>query len=50
MNELLTGLNGGSVPTLELIYLLTLVALLPSIGSGGDCFLFDFIYHDADYQ
>ena len=31
MNELLTGLNGGSVPTLELIYLLTLVALLPSI-------------------
>ena len=27
MNELLTGLNGGSVPTLELIYLLTLVAL-----------------------
>ena len=31
MNELLTGLNGGSVPTLELIYLLTFVALLPSI-------------------
>ena len=31
MNELLSGLNGGSVPTLELIYLLTLVALLPSI-------------------
>ena len=31
MNDLLSGLNGGSVPTLELIYLLTLVALLPSI-------------------
>ena len=31
MNELLSGLNCGSVPTLELIYLLTLVALLPSI-------------------
>lgn len=31
MNELLSGLNGGSVPTLELIYLITLVALLPSI-------------------
>lgn len=31
MNELLSGLNGGSVPSLELIYLITLVALLPSI-------------------
>lgn len=31
MNELLSGLNGGSVPTLELIYLITLVTLLPSI-------------------
>ena len=31
MNDLLTQLNGGSVPTLELIYMLTLVALLPSI-------------------
>lgn len=27
----MTQLNGGSVPTLELIYMLTLVALLPSI-------------------
>ena len=31
MYDLLSGLNGGSVPTLELVYLLTLVALLPSI-------------------
>lgn len=31
MNELLTQLNGGSVPTLELLYMLTLAALLPSI-------------------
>ena len=31
MSDLLTQLNGGSVPTLELIYMLTLVALLPSI-------------------
>ena len=31
MNELLGGLNGGSVPTLELIYMLTLLALLPSL-------------------
>lgn len=31
MNELLAGLNGGSVPTLDLIFMLTLVALLPSI-------------------
>lgn len=31
MNELLAGLNGGNVPALELIFMLTLVALLPSI-------------------
>lgn len=31
MNELLTGLNGGNVPALDLIMLLTLAALLPSI-------------------
>ena len=31
MNDLLTQLNGGSVPTLDLIFLLTLAALLPSI-------------------
>ncbi|MFG6333092.1 MAG: flagellar type III secretion system pore protein FliP [Lachnospiraceae bacterium] len=31
MNDLLTQLNGGTVPTLELIYMLTLVALLPSL-------------------
>ena len=31
MNELLTGLNGGSVPALDMIITLTLVALLPSI-------------------
>lgn len=31
MSDLLTQLNGGSVTTLELIYMLTLVALLPSI-------------------
>lgn len=31
MSDLLTQLNGGSVPTLELIYMLTLVALLPSL-------------------
>ncbi len=31
MNDLLTQLNGGSVPTLELIFLTTLVALLPTI-------------------
>ena len=31
MNELLTGLNGGSVPVLDMIITLTLVALLPSI-------------------
>ena len=31
MSDLLTQLNGGSVPTLELIFMLTLVALLPSI-------------------
>ncbi|MCI8513199.1 MAG: flagellar type III secretion system pore protein FliP [Lachnospiraceae bacterium] len=31
MSELLNGLNGGNVPALDLIILLTLVALLPSI-------------------
>lgn len=31
MNDLLTQLNGGSVPALELIFLTTLVALLPTI-------------------
>lgn len=31
MNDLLAGLNGGNIPTLELIFMLTLVALLPSI-------------------
>lgn len=31
MDDLLTQLNGGSVPTLELIFLTTLVALLPTI-------------------
>ena len=31
MNDLLTGLNGGNVPTLDVIILLTLVALLPSL-------------------
>lgn len=31
MNDLLAGLNGGNVPTLELIFMITLVALLPSI-------------------
>ena len=31
MSDLLTQLNGGTVPTLEVIYMLTLAALLPSI-------------------
>ena len=31
MNDLLTQLNGGNVPTLELLFMLTLAALLPSI-------------------
>lgn len=31
MSDLLTQLNGGNVPALDLIFLLTLVALLPSI-------------------
>ena len=31
MNELLSGVNGGSVPTLDLLYLLPLVAVLPAI-------------------
>ena len=31
LDELLTGLNGGSVPTLDLIFLMTLIALLPPL-------------------
>ncbi len=31
MNDLLTQLNGGNVPTLEILFMLTLAALLPSI-------------------
>lgn len=31
MNDLLSGLNGGNVPALDLIFMITLVALLPSI-------------------
>ena len=31
MNDLLAGLNGGNVPALDLIFMITLVALLPSI-------------------
>lgn len=31
MNDLLAGLNGGNVPALDLIFLITLVALLPSL-------------------
>lgn len=31
MDELLSGLNGGNVPALDMILLITLVALLPSI-------------------
>ena len=31
MNELLAGLNGGNVPALDLIFMITLVALLPSM-------------------
>lgn len=31
MNDLLAGLNGGNVPALDLIIMITLVALLPSI-------------------
>ena len=31
MNNLLTGLNGGNVPALELIFMITLVGLLPSV-------------------
>lgn len=31
MGDLLTSLNGGNVPTLDLIFMLTMVALLPSI-------------------
>lgn len=31
MSDLLTQLNGGNVPTLDLLFMLTIVALLPSI-------------------
>lgn len=31
LDELLTGLNGGSVPTLDLIFLTTMIAILPSL-------------------
>lgn len=31
MNDLLTGLNGGNVPALDLLFMITLVALLPSL-------------------
>ena len=31
MSDLLTQLNGGSVPTLDILFLLTFAALLPSI-------------------
>lgn len=31
MNDIIATLNGGNVPTLELIFLITLIALLPSI-------------------
>lgn len=31
MNDLLAGLNGGNVPALDLIFMITMVALLPSI-------------------
>ncbi|MBE6003657.1 MAG: flagellar type III secretion system pore protein FliP [Lachnospiraceae bacterium] len=31
MGDLLTGLNGGNVPTLDLIFMLTMVAMVPSI-------------------
>lgn len=31
MNDLLAGLNGGNVPALDLIIMITLVALLPSV-------------------
>ncbi len=31
MNDLLAGLNGGNVPALDLIFMITLVALLPSL-------------------
>lgn len=31
MNESLVTINGGSVPTLEILFLLTIIALLPSI-------------------
>jgi len=31
MNDLLAGLNGGNVPSLQLIFMITMVALLPSL-------------------
>ena len=31
LDELLTGLNGGSVPTLDLIFLMMMIAILPSL-------------------
>ncbi|MDY6306094.1 MAG: flagellar biosynthetic protein FliP, partial [Oribacterium sp.] len=31
MGDLIAGLNGGNVPTLNLLFMLTMVALLPSI-------------------
>ena len=31
IGDLLTGLNGGNVPTLDLIFMLTMVAMVPSI-------------------
>ena len=43
MNDLLTGLNGGNVPTLDVIILLTLVALLPSLVYQNN-------HHDILYQ
>lgn len=39
MGELLTTLNGGNVPALDLIFLLTMVALLPSIAIMMTSFL-----------
>ena len=39
MGELLTSLNGGNVPALDLVFLLTLAALLPSIAIMMTSFL-----------
>ena len=41
MNDLLTQLNGGSVPTLEIIFLLTFAALLPSFPQNRLCLMFE---------